>query len=239
MRKVFVKKGFIVTILLLVLGVFTATLSACGGGSSTPPNTDSTIYSVSFESSPYFRLSGTRSATAGGNATVYIDLNYSECSSVAGVQFNGQNCTKVSDTEYSYIMPAEDVEITVTLAWLDYSEPYGRLSWNSENETTILSAKGDLNYDNDDCAELNFSITNRVTTSAEITILSTNETVIPTSAITYEFTCQNMSSIIIGGNLKIDRSLINAGSTQIVFTFESDNSSGYDYTIVATITVNE
>ena len=227
-------------VLILSLGVIA--FAGCGDEPETQP--DTTIYNVTSEESPYYDVNGTYRATAGTTAEISIDLEFPDACTIANVQFNGQDCTKVDDTNYTFTMPAQNVEITVTLNWIDTpSDSY--LSWADDVVTSLVSAKNDDNYyHNFDMGEIEYTYSGNYQTDADITILSTNQNVIPNEAIVNEFLLDNQlpgnsngSNEIVGGTLEIDRSLINAGTTQIIFTFQRSFTTSY--AIVITITVTE
>ena len=228
-------------VLILSLGVIA--FAGCGDEPETQP--DTTIYNVTSEESPYYDVNGTYRATAGMTAEISIDLEFPDACTIANVQFNGQDCTKVDATNYTFTMPAQNVEITVTLNWIDTpSDSY--LSWADDVVTSLVSAKNDDNYyHNFDMGEINYDIGNTFMNSGTVTILSTNQNVIPNDAIVNDFLLDNElpgnsngSNEIVGGALEIDRSLISAGTTQIVLTIKNGNT-GSIWTIVTTITVEE
>lgn len=229
-------------VLILSLGVIT--FAGCGDEPETQP--DATVYNITSEESPYYDVNGTYRATAGVTAKISIDLEFPNASTIANVQFNGQDCTKVDDTNYTFTMPARNVEITVILNWIDTPSDY-YLSWADDVVTSLVSAKNDNSYNHDrDMGEIKYNIGNTSMYGGTVTILSTNQNVIPNDAIVNDFLLNNElpghsstgSNQIVGGALEIDRSLISAGTTQIVLTIKN-NTTRSIWTIVTTITVEE
>ena len=231
---------------MLVLGLGVTAFAGCG--EEPPATTDPTIYNITSEESPYYDVNGTYRATAGTTAEISIDLEFPNASSIANVQFNGQDCTKVNDTDYTFTMPEQNVEIIVTLNWIDTkSDSY--LSWNENSPITLISAKNDADYNNDPQFGTPGEITYDLSYNAsiwgdtDVLIMSTNQNVIPNSAISNDWLQDNDikgasgSNQLIGGTLYIDRSQINVGTTQIVFTVEKSWTTSY--TIVITVNVTE
>ena len=213
-------------------------LTACGDGeikSATPKS-----YNISYETSPYFDISGTYRATAGSKAKINVDLDFEDASNIEAVYYNNIPCEySVNDDAYIFTMPNEDVFITVDLIWNDLDRD-SYLSWSTDNNYEIVSAFGDDNYYND-YAEIRAEYSNAWMIIANTTILSTNEAVIPISAITVvEQTSEdlhgNLGNSIVRFDLRIDRSQIKEGTTQIVLSIKNGNTSNH-YTIVKTISV--
>ena len=231
-------------VLILSLGVIA--FAGCGDEPETQP--DTTIYNVTSEESPYYDVNGTYRATVGTTAKISIDLEFPDACTIANVQFNGQDCTKVDDTNYTFTMPAQNVEITVTLNWIDTpSDSY--LSWAENSPITLITAKNDTDYNNDPQfgtpGEITYDLSYNASIwgNTDVLIMSTNQNVIPNSAISNDWLQDNDikgssgSNQLIGGTLYIDRSQINVGTTQIVFTVKKSWTTSY--TIVITVNVTE
>ena len=224
---------------LLALSV-SAAFVACGDG-ETPGgdggnggNTDPKSYTVTkTESDLYDYGWSTTTATAGTAAYVEVTPEY-EAVSIAAVYYNGQACTKDAENEerYNFTMPAEDVTITVDVAFTDRAEDDDFLAWDTANETTVLTGTG--------TAGLAFTTDwNYTSLLKKEVLLSSDPSVIPNEALELSYTTKNMSSDIIGGTIKIDRSLIHPGTAQIVLALQSSNVTTYDGCIVCTVTVEE
>lgn len=222
---------------LLALSV-SAAFVACGDG-ETPGgdggnggNTDSKSYTVTkTESDLYDYGWSTTTATAGTAAYVEVTPEY-EAVSIAAVYYNGQACTKDAENEerYNFTMPAEDVTITVDVAFTDRAEDDNFLAWDTANETTVLTGTG--------TAELAFTTDwNYTSILKKEVLLSSDPSVIPNEALSIDYSTSG--SLIEGGTIKIDRSLIHTGTAQIVLALQSSNVTTYDGCIVCTVTVEE
>lgn len=222
---------------LLALSV-SAAFVACGDG-ETPGgdggnggNTDTKSYTVTkTESDLYDYGWSTTTATAGTAAYVEVTPEY-EAVSIAAVYYNGQACTKDAENEerYNFTMPAEDVTITVDVAFTDRAEDDNFLAWDTANETTVLTGTG--------TAELAFTTDwNHTSLLKKEVLLSSDPSVIPNEALSIDYSTSG--SLIEGGTIKIDRSKIHPGTAQIVLALQSSNVTTYDGCIVCTVTVEE
>ena len=230
--------GILAALLALSAGAFFA---ACGDGEQNEGdgNTDPTIYTVTAEESDFYDVNGqTRAATAGSAAYVAIEPQF-DAVSIDKVLFNGQECTKGEGNEYTYTMPAENVEITVELSFADKdSSEYDRVSWNEDNNYTIEAGEGKT-------ATLVADINISWMTSADFVVLSSNEKVIPQTAFPEELDTildsdihgSSGSNEIIGVKIDIDCTDISSGQTQIVLVVKKSFTESY--AICKTVTVTE
>ncbi len=150
------------------------------------------------------------------------------------VRYDKLLCNK-SGNNYSFTMPNRDVTINVQIQILTDVDTNNFLSWSENNVYKIASAKNDTSYNPDkdfgNPAILEFTINNPYMTLASVDIGSSDETIIPLNAISYElFTDndfnQNGSNEIVAGRLYIDLSKVNVGTSKILLTIEDDNLSG-------------
>ena len=133
--------GILAALLALSAGAFFA---ACGGAPDEGDDkTDPTVYTVTAVESDFYDVGWhTTQATAGTAASVEIVPEY-DFVTVEKVFYNGQECTKGEGNEYTYTMPAENVEIAVELSFADKdSSEYDRVSWNEDNNYTIEAGEG-------------------------------------------------------------------------------------------------
>ena len=230
--------GILAALLALSAGAFFA---ACGDGEQNEGdgNTDPTIYTVTAEESDFYDVGWhTTQATAGTAASVEIVPEY-DFVTVEKVFYNGQECTKGEGNEYTYTMPAENVEIAVELSFADKdSSEYDRVSWNEDNNYTIEAGEGKT-------ATLVADINISWMTSADFVVLSSNEKVIPQTAFPEELDTildsdihgSSGSSEIIGVKIDIDCTDISSGQTQIVLVVKKSFTESY--AICKTVTVTE
>lgn len=232
-------KKWFAAVLAALLALSMAAFAACDSG-ETPGGGDggdggdgeTTSYTVTAAESDLYDIGGqTRKATAGTAAYVTVTPEY-EAVSITAVYYNGQPCTKDAENadRYNFTMPAEDVTITVDVAFTDRAEDDNFLAWDTANETTVLTGTG--------TAELAFTTdwSNTSATRKEV-LLSSDQNVIPNEALSIDYSTSG--SLIEGGTIKIDRSKIHTGKAQIVLALQSSNVTTYDGCIVCTVTVEE
>lgn len=210
--------------------------AACADGAPEEGEGGAQTYTVTAAESELYDIgSYTRKASAGTSAHVEVTPEY-DAVAIAAVYYNGQACAK-SEGEgeehyYTFTMPAEDVTITVELAFTDTAEDDDFLAWDTANETTVLTGTG--------TAELAFTTDWGYTSLLKKEVLlSSDQSVIPNDALELSYTEQKTGNAIIGGTIKIDRSKVQTGETQIVLALQSSNAATYDGCIVCTVKVEE
>lgn len=243
------KKIFAAVAVLCLVVALTALLVACtpksksdegggtGGGSGT---SDGTVYTVNAPEGFLYDFGWkTTKTTAGGDAYVEVEPAF-DAVVIDKVYANGEPCVNAGPAEdggtrFEFVMPAEDVDITVELSYTD-TERDGRINWAEDMETAISAGA--------DTATLTAEIGWPWTTSIEVkALLSTDERVIPNDALSYKpVTNQDLvgssgSNSIVQVRVEIDLGKVNPGETQIVLGLESGNSSSNDGCIVVTVTV--
>lgn len=216
----------------LVLTLSMGLLSACSlGAESKGSSSSKVLFNISHEESTYFTIRGDSYAYAGDEVELTVTCNYS-ASSVAGVYYGDNACTYNEDnSKYVFTMPNHDVDVTVKLNWTDTSSD-SFLSWKEGNITTLPQADP---FD----AYITYVADLSLTTDAEVTLLSTDESVIKSSALTNNFKYRDKSNIINGGYIQIDQSEISNGTTHIILTFKNKNGTSGKATIVTTLTVSK
>lgn len=243
------KKIFAAVAVLCLVVALTALLVACtpksksdegggtGGGSGT---SDGTVYTVNAPEGFLYDFGWkTTKTTAGNDAYVEVEPAF-DAVVIDMVYANGEPCVNAGPAEdggtrFEFVMPAEDVDITVGLSYTD-TESDGRINWAKGMETAISAGAG--------TATLTAEIGWPWTTSIEVkALLSTNESVIPNDALSYEpVTNQDLvgssgSNAIEQVRVEIDLGKVSPGETQIVLGLESGNSRSNDGCIVVTVTV--
>lgn len=243
------KKIFAAVAVLCLAIALTALLVACthkdrggegggtGGGSGT---SDGTVYTVNAPEGFLYDFGWkTTRATAGSDAYVEVEPAH-DAVVIDMVYANGEPCVNAGPAEdggtrFEFVMPAEDVDITVGLSFTD-TERDGRINWAEGMETAISAGAGTATL----TAEIGWSWTTSIKVPA---LLSTDESVIPNDALSYEpVTNQDLvgssgSNSIVQVRVKIDLGKVSPGETQIVLGLESGNSSSNNGCIVVTVTV--
>ena len=243
------KKIFAAVAVLCLAIALTALLVACtpkdrggegggtGGGSGT---SDGTVYTVNAPEGFLYDFGWkTTRATAGSDAYVEVEPAH-DAVVIDMVYANGEPCVNAGPAEdggtrFEFVMPAEDVDITVGLSFTD-TERDGRINWAEGMETAISAGAGTATL----TAEIGWSWTTSIEVKA---LLSTDESVIPNDALSYEpvtnrdLVGSSGSNAIVQVKVEIDLDKASPGETQIVLGLESGNSSSNNGCIVVTVTV--
>lgn len=243
------KKIFAAVAVLCLVVALTALLVACtpkngggegggtGGGSGT---SDGTVYTVNAPEGFLYDFGWkTTKTTAGSDAYVEVKPAF-DAVVIDKVYANGELCVNAGPAEdggtrFEFVMPAEDVDITVRPSFKD-TERDGRINWAEGMETAISAGAGTATL----TAEIGWSWTTSIKVPA---LLSTVESVIPNDALSYKpVTNQDLvgasgSNAIVQVRVEIDLGKVSPGETQIVLGLESGNSSSNNGCIVVTVTV--
>lgn len=236
---------------LLMLGLFipmATILVACGDGNREPAP-DSTVYTVTAPESDFYNVNGqTKSATAGIKAYVNIVPEF-EAVKIDKVMFNGQECSKneADENRYEFVMPAENVTITVDFSFID-NKTENFLTWDTSNEKTFevfIETEDDFYYAPSDDGELKANVsknpsgTDGYFTNHDEEAFSTNQNVVPNEALSVSATTKSLSNSAISFTVNIDRTKIHAGTTQIILKVDNNHKFGDASLLVCTITVTE
>lgn len=119
--------------------------------------------------------------------------------------------------EYSFTMPEQNTPVTVTVKTLTDVDSDGCISWRAGSPSQIVPGEA--------VAELTFDVNAAWTTSCTVELTSTDENVIPPSALTYKELKQDASTIITGITISIDLNQIKPGKTYLIVNFQSGNTS--------------
>ena len=99
--------------------------------------------------------------------------------------------------EYSFTMPGPDTPVTIVVEQLTDVSKDGAISWRGNQPSQIVP--GD-----EGVQELTFNVDASWTTSCTVELTSTDENVIPPSALTYKELKQDAGTIITGITISID-----------------------------------
>lgn len=243
------KKIFAAVAVLCLVVALTALLVACtpkdrggegggtGGGSGT---SDGTVYTVNVPEGFLYDFGWkTTKTTAGSEAYVEVKPAF-DAVVIDKVYANDELCVNAGPAEdggtrFEFVMPAEDVDITVVPSYTD-TERDGRINWEKGMETAISAGAGTATL----TAKIDWSWTTSIKVPA---LLSTDKNVIPNDALSYEpVTDQDLvgssgSNSIVQVRVEIDLGKVSPGETQIVLGLESGNNSSNNGCIVVTVTV--
>ena len=119
--------------------------------------------------------------------------------------------------EYSFTMPGLDTPVTIVVEQLTDVSKDGAISWRGNQPSQIVPG--------DSVQELTFNVDASWTTSCTVELTSTDENVIPPSALTYKKLRESDSNAITGITISIDLSQIKPGKTYLIVNFQSGNTS--------------
>lgn len=211
-------------------------LAACndGGDKEKEPQT----YAITVQTSEDYALTPDKTAAAAGEKiTVSAEVKNAD-KYLTGVKYNDLACTE-SDGNYTFTMPAEDVTLTaVTGTYAEVLED-GMATFSAVNSKTIAKTE------TADTATLLVLFDQNYMTGIKYEIASSDESVIPVSAITVkEVTNSDLvgssgSNTIEQAEVNIDTSKVSLGSTWLTMYFKGTAGSSASGTIVVKITVAE
>ena len=201
----------------------TAAVVACpvtpeGGGDSSAAREYKITYTVSGSDS--VTVNGPATAKSGDTVTFTIDgIEFDKrLVSVEYYYLFNSDCDYNEATgEYSFTMPGPDTPVTIVVEQLTDVSKDGAISWRGNQPSQIVPG--------DSVQELTFNVDASWTTSCTVELTSTDENVIPPSALTYTELRQDGGTIITGITISIDLNQIKPGKTYLIVNFQSGNTS--------------
>lgn len=133
--------------------------------------------------------------------------------------------------EYSFTMPGRNTPVTIVVEQLTDVSKDGAISWRGNQPSQIVPG--------DSVQELTFNVDAGWTTSCTVELTSTDENVIPPSALTHKRLKESDSTAITGITIFIDLSQIKPGKTYLIVNFQSENSSSQKGEIIKLIEVTD
>ena len=214
-----------------------AGLSSCGGDGEGEGGDN--IHSITYVENANYTISNLSSEGQEGSNILFDVTSNSVFYEIGNVYYNGIEADKVS-FGYEFIMPDEDVVITVDLTQiLEYDSELDYLSWGDSviDEISVAEDKT-VSWDVETALPLVFEPSEFGSYNTEInaTLLSSDETVIPNDALSFEAITGN-GNLIKGGRIKVDLKKINPGMASIYFHFDSNNT--YEAELIRTFNVVE
>lgn len=133
--------------------------------------------------------------------------------------------------EYSFTMPGLNTPVTIIVEQLTDVSKNGAISWRGNQPSQIVPG--------DSVQELTFNVDAGWTTSYTVELTSTDENVIPPSALSHKKLTEGSSNAITGITISIDLSQIKPGKTYLIVNFQSKNSSSQKGEIIKLIEVTD
>lgn len=207
----------------LIASLTAVVFAACpvtpeGGGDSSAAREYKITYTVSGSDS--VTVNGPAAAKAGDTVAFTVDgLGFNtQLISVEYYWIFDSDCDYNEATgEYSFTMPGLDTPVTIVVEQLTDVSKDGAISWRGTQPSQIVPG--------DSVQELTFNVDASWTTSCTVELTSTDENVIPPSALTYKELKEGNSNAITGITISIDLSQIKPGKTYLIVNFQSGNTS--------------
>lgn len=177
-------------------------------------------YTVSGTGKDAVTVNGPATAKSGDTVTFTIDgIEFDKrLVSVEYYYIFNSDCDYNEATgEYSFTMPGLDTPVTIVVEQLTDVSKDGAISWRGTQPSQIVPG--------DSVQELTFNVDASWTTSCTVELTSTDENVIPPSALTYKKLRESDSNAITGITISIDLSQIKPGKTYLIVNFQSGNTS--------------
>ena len=177
-------------------------------------------YTVSGTGKDAVTVNGPATAKSGDTVTFTIDgIEFDKrLVSVEYYYIFNSDCDYNEATgEYSFTMPGLDTPVTIVVEQLTDVSKDGAISWRGTQPSQIVPG--------DAVAKLTFNVSAGWTTSCTVELTSTDENVIPPSALIYKELKESDSNAITGITISIDLNQIKPGKTYLIVNFQSGNTS--------------
>ena len=222
----------LLSIMAVFACVFTAgiTMLACGEEPKTPVS-----YNVILPSSSEYTITVDKETASEGDV-VSLEIEVTNIAKeVESVYANEVVCEFV-DNVYSFTMLAEDVTVTVNLQDKTFTEVLvdGQVEWALYNPNQIVTSSAQYA---EDTIYINYT---EGVNNPEVTVTSTNQAVIPDSAIGEVLDWDlDMGSMKAYSYFDIDLNQVTVGTTYLIINVNSDSVTNVDATIIKKIDVVE
>ena len=221
-------------ILCFIIAFSSLAFVACGGDD----NQSEPKYKITLETSTDYILSADKTESlAFEEVVVSVQVTHTN-KKLTGVKYNESDASKNSNGTFTFLMPAKDTTVSAVLE--DYQEKLSDggtvshpfVSFANSNTKTLVKDCGEVVMNIDIESAPYMTILNK-------TVFSSNESVLPASAINIENKTASFSNVITGAELIVDTSKINNGSTWLVLNFVNGNTTSQRGTIVVKIVVSD
>ena len=222
----------LLSIMAVFACVFTAgiTMLACGEEPKTPVS-----YNVILPSSSEYTITADKETASEGDV-VSLEIEVTNIAKEVESVYANEVVCEFADDVYSFVMPDEDVNITVNLKDKTFTEVLvdGQVEWALYNPNQIVTSSAQYA---EDTIYINYT---EGVNNPEITVTSTNQDVIPASAIGEVLDWDlDMGSMKAYSYFDIDLNQVNVGTTYLIINVNSDSVTNVDATIIKKIDVVE
>lgn len=233
MKKTF---GLILTSLCLCLSF--GMLAACGGGKKDDNKAQDTEYTITAQSDGCTFEGLPAQAKEGDKLTFTVSVSDS-LKTVEKVMANDTECT-FADGKYSFTMPAQNVQITATVGYVQkeiLSDDV--LLWSANTPSQICKAREEDGSWPDQMVHFEFSTPKNVGYEGDVTVTSLNPEIIPQSALTDLYTnkLDNYNGFCDYGSFRISLDEVSLGTAYIAVHAKTSSVTPIDATIIKKIEV--
>ena len=217
--------------------LLTGLLAACDDGSENN-GVEPQTYTVTASPSEDCTLTPDKTSAEAGDTVTVTAVCTNADKYITGVKYNEENCNE-EDGTYTFTMPAANVTLTAETANYEEVLDDGMATFVSSNTKTIAKTE------TADTATLLVLFDQNYMTGIKYEIASSDESVIPVSAITVrevknsDLVGSSGSNTIEQAEVNIDTSKVSLGSTWLTMYFKGTAGSSASGTIVVKITVAE
>lgn len=177
-------------------------------------------YTVSGTGSDAVSVNGPATAKSGDTVTFTIDgIEFDKrLVSVEYYYIFNSDCDYNEATgEYSFTMPGLNTPVTIIVEQLTDVSEDSVISWRGNQPSQIVPG--------DSVQELTFNVDASWTTSCTVDLTSTDESIIPASALSYKELTEGNSNAITGVTITVDLTQVSPGQTYLIVNFQSGNTS--------------
>lgn len=220
------KKTLLCSLCLLSLSF--VSLASCSDGEEVKVETKYKITStdtVDYEVTP-----SVAEAKPGTKIDVGVKLLNSD-KYLTDILYNDVSFFNSKSATYSFVMPEKDVNITCSVEAYAEVLTDGFATFSSSNDKTLVPNKG--------VRSLHIDLDASYMTILNTNVVSTNESVIPSSAVTFENEFESQSTVINATNIQIDTTKITKGKTWFIVELKNGNVSSQQGTLYIPLTVSD
>ncbi len=232
MKKTF---GLILTLLCLCLSF--GMLAACGGGKKDDNKAQDTEYTITAQSEGCTFEGLPAQAKEGDKLTFTVSVSDS-LKTVEKVMANDTECA-FADGKYSFTMPAQNVQVTVTVGYVQKEVlSDDALLWSANVPSQICKARKEDGSQSQD-VYFEFSTPKNVGYEGNVTVTSLNPEIIPQSALTDLFVnkLDNYNGYCDYGSFEINLDKVSLGTAYIAVHAKTSSVTPIDATIIKKIEV--
>lgn len=223
------KKFFLLFALCAIFLCGGVLLSACGGDNSSKPKE----YIITLETSNDYEITSSHEKAAEGE-TVTLKIKITNENLEIDSVFANETALEINGNSYSFVMPAQDVIISVKTKEKTYQEVLESdgTYWRESVPNQIGLPEEGTQYASQ---YIYFNFSGSGVWSPTVTVRSTNQEVLPDDAFEVRLTSNNQGTRYGYGSVCIDLTKATKGTTYIILTAKSSTMGTTNSTIIKKI----